>query len=76
MASITLERAPPRMDKIMNLAARRVLLVWRRTPTVSVQRDAELPFGDTALEHVRIASPSTAYNAPHWKRQGYLSFLL
>ncbi|TGO07316.1 hypothetical protein BTUL_0292g00020 [Botrytis tulipae] len=54
MASITPERALPRMDKIMNLAARGALLVGRRTSTVSVLRDAGLPSEGTALKHVRI----------------------
>ncbi|RAL65586.1 hypothetical protein DID88_005258 [Monilinia fructigena] len=41
-------------DKVINLATKGVLPVWRTTPIVANLRDAGLPPCEVALEHIRI----------------------
>ncbi|RAL65524.1 hypothetical protein DID88_001090 [Monilinia fructigena] len=41
-------------DKVINLASKGVLPVWRTTPIVANLRDAGLPPCEVALEHIRI----------------------
>ena len=42
------------VDKVLALAARGVLPVWRTTPTITLFRDAGLPSGEAAFEDAKL----------------------